>query len=185
MRLWTGVKIERDAGVEMNAVERARDCLLGRRQTVAVSADGAGEDNGEAVRTVFEVVQRLGIGRGCIGKIEALHDRPRRGRRARGNGLRRNPSAVERLDAERIIGLGDEAGFEGRAFEHVLHQLAPLLARGGGKLGSERQVVGIGHDHKMPRCERPANRARLQPRTLGRRSCARRQLLDAACIQLR
>jgi hypothetical protein len=64
LRLWTGVEIERDAGVEINAVERTRDCLLGRRQTVAVSADGASEDDGEPGRTVFEVVQRLSIGRG-------------------------------------------------------------------------------------------------------------------------
>jgi hypothetical protein len=148
----TEVEVERNAGVEVNALQRTRDRRLARCETVAVRASRSGEDHGEAGRTVFEVVQRLRIGRGRIGMIGALHDRPGRSRRAGGNrsGLRSSP--VERFDRQPVIGLGDEPFVERRALEHVRHQPAPLFARGGGKLGSKGKVVGRGvrHGHKMP-----------------------------------
>ena len=145
------IEIERDAGVEMDAVERARDGLSGCRKTVAVAADRPGKDQGEAGRAILEIVQRLGIGRGRIGMIEALHDPPGGARRAADNGPRVGLAAVERLDGEPVIGLGDELLVERRALEHALHQLAPLLARGRRKLGGQRQLVGcgVGHGHKM------------------------------------
>src|SRR5262249_50180717 len=95
----TEVEVERNAGVEVNALERTRDRRFARWKTVAIGADLSGEDHGEAGRTVFEVVQRLGIGRGRIGMIDALHERPRRTRRAPGNGPGLRPSPVERLDS--------------------------------------------------------------------------------------
>src|SRR5262245_18176264 len=94
----TEVDVERNAGIEVNAPERARNRRFARRKTVAVSADRSSEDHGEAGRAVFEVVQRLGIGGGRIGMIDALHERPRRSWRAGGNGPGLRPSPVERLD---------------------------------------------------------------------------------------
>ena len=72
------IEIERDAGIEVNAVERARDRLIRRGEPVAVGADRAGEDQREPGRAVLEIVQRLRIGRRRIGMVDALHDRPRR-----------------------------------------------------------------------------------------------------------
>ena len=74
--------------------------------------------------------------------IDALHERPRGSRRTPGNRLRLRVAFVERLDRERVIGLGDEAALERRALEDVLHQLAPLLACGAGELRGERELVG-------------------------------------------
>src|SRR5262249_37991583 len=148
-----------NAGVQLKALERARNRCFARRKTVAVSANRSSEDHSEAGRTVFEVVQRLGIGRGRIGMIDALRDRPRRSWRAGGNGPGLCASPVERLDGYAVIGLGDEPLVERRTLEHARHQLAPLLARGGGKLGSEGKVVvrAVGHGHKMPWCKWRAN----------------------------
>ena len=83
--------------------------------------------------------------------IQALHDLPGGARRAADNGPRVGLAPVERLDGEPVVGLGDELLVERRAFEHALHQLPPLLARGGRKLGGQRQLVGcgIGHGRKM------------------------------------
>ena len=62
--------------------------------------------------------------------------------RAPGDRLRVAPRAVERLDGEPVIGLGDQPLVERRALEHAVDQLAPLLARRRGKLGRQRQLVG-------------------------------------------
>ena len=50
------IEIERDAGVEMDAVERARNSLSGCRKTIAVAADRPGKDEGEAGRAILEIV---------------------------------------------------------------------------------------------------------------------------------
>jgi hypothetical protein len=72
--------------------------------------------------------------------------------------LRVRHPAVERLDGESVIGLGDEPLVERRALEHVFDQLAPLLAGGRGKFGRQRELVGRGcHHHKLPRSKRRAN----------------------------
>jgi hypothetical protein len=136
------VQVECNAGVEVNAFEHPRERPFARGKTVAVGADGAGESEEEAVRAVLEVVQRLGIGLRRIGVIDALHEGPRRSRRTPGDGLRLRLALVERLDRDRVVGLGDEAAVEWRALEDVLHQLAPLFACGGGELGGERKFVG-------------------------------------------
>ncbi len=82
------IEVERDAGVEMHAVERARDRRLGGVETVAVGADRAGEHEREPGRAVLEIVQRLRIGGRRIGMVDALHDRPGGARRAGGDRLR-------------------------------------------------------------------------------------------------
>ena len=108
-------------------------------ETVAIGADRAGEDEREPGRAVFEIVQRLGIGRRRIGMVDALDDRPRRAGCAPRHRLRVRLAVVERLDGEPVIGPGDEPLVERRALEHAFDQLAPLLAGGRGKFG--RQAV--------------------------------------------
>ena len=131
------IEIEPDAGIEVNACERARDRLISRGEPVAVGADRAGEDEGEAGRTVFEIVQGLGIRRRWVGMVHALDGRPRRAGCTPGYRQRIRLSVVERLDGEPVIGPGDKLLVERRALEHRFDQLAPLLAGGRGKLGRQ------------------------------------------------
>ena len=94
----TGIELDRDAGIEMHAVEHSRECLLGGGEPVAVRADRAGEDEHEPGRAVFEIVQRLGVCRRTDRDGRpALDDRPRRRAHAPRPAARR-PPAVERLD---------------------------------------------------------------------------------------
>ena len=134
----TGIELDADAGIEVDVRERTRECLLGRGEPVAVGADRAGEDEREPGRAVFEIVQGLGICRRRFGMVDALDGRPRRAGCAPGDRLRVRRPAVERLDCEPVIGLGDEPLVERRALEHAFDQLAPLLAGGRGKLGRQR-----------------------------------------------
>jgi hypothetical protein len=158
VRPGAGIEIERNAGVEMDASEDARQRPFVGGQTVVVGADPAGEDESEGGRAVLEIVQRLGIGCGRVGMIDALHDPPGRAGGAPGNRPCVRLAAVKRLDGQTVIGLGDEPGVEGRALEHAFDQPAPLVARSGGKLRSQRQVVGGGgHAHRLPRCKWWAN----------------------------
>ena len=54
------IEVERDAGIEMDAVEHARERRpRSRGEPVAVGADRAGEDEREPGRAVLEIVQRL------------------------------------------------------------------------------------------------------------------------------
>ena len=134
----TGIELDADAGIEVHVGERTRECLLGGGEPVAVGADRAGEDEREPGRAVFEIVQGLGICRRRFGMVDALDDRPRHAGCAPRHRLRVRHPAVERLDGEPVIGLGDEPLVERRALEHAFDQLAPLLAGGRGKLGRQR-----------------------------------------------
>ena len=56
----------------------------------------------------------------------------------------------ERLDAQAVIGRAHEP-LERRALERGVDQLAPILRVAGGKVGGERQGLGVCHRLKMPR----------------------------------
>ena len=88
------VEIERNVCVQVNALERARNRSLGCIETIAVSADRAGEDKRKASGAVLELVQCLGICRRRVGMIDALHDLPGNAGRATGKRLGIRPSHV-------------------------------------------------------------------------------------------
>jgi hypothetical protein len=58
-RLRADFEFDIDPGVEINSIERALQCVLGRRKAVAARSIGAREDDGESCRAVFEIVQCL------------------------------------------------------------------------------------------------------------------------------
>ncbi len=153
------VEVEHNICVQVNAVERARNRSLGCIETIAVSADRAGEDKRKASGAVLELVQRLGICQRRVGMIDALHDLPGKTRRATGKRLGILPSHVQRLDGQPVIGMGDQRAVVRPLLEHGFDQLAPLFSGRWRELGSQRQIVI--HGHKMPRvrhggqCARP------------------------------
>ncbi len=167
LALCTRIDVERDAGIEIDVGERARDRgVVG--ETVAIGADRAREHQRQAVGAVLKIIQGLRIGGGRIGVIDALHDRPRRARRPPGDRPGIGLARIEWRDGESVIGCGDEALLERRAFEHAIHQFAPLFLPGRRKLGRKRQVVGggIGHGRKLPRHKWKVQIAGQLPRRL-------------------
>ncbi len=153
------VEIERNICVQVNAIEHARNRRLGCVETIAVSADRAGEDERKASGAVLELVQCLGICHRRVGMIDALHDLPGNASRATGKRLGIRPSHVQRLDGQPVIGMGDQRAVVWPLLEHGFDQLAPLFSGRRRELGSQRQIVI--HGHKMPRvwhggqCARP------------------------------
>ncbi len=157
------VEIDGDAGIEIDAVEHAGERFGRAADAIAVGVERSGADERQPGRAVFEIVQRQRIGRRGIGMIDALHDRPRLPRGAARDRYCAGSAGVKWVDGQAVIGPGDQPLLEWRAFEHAIHQLAPLLLRGRWKFGGQRQFIeGIGHGHKMPprrfRCKRRANR---------------------------
>ncbi len=73
--------------------------------------------------------------------------------------LRLGVAGIERLDAQPVIGAGDELLVERRTLEHAVDELEPLLARRRREFARERQVgVGrFGHRRKVPRLAGDAN----------------------------
>jgi hypothetical protein len=125
-------------GVEVHAFERAGDRLGVARQAIAIGADGACEDEGQPRRTVLQFVQRLGVGHGRIGMVDPRLHLP--GARARRDRMGAGRPPIQRLDRDAVIGLGDQA-FVGPVLEGRAHELEPVLAACGGKLGGKRKVV--------------------------------------------
>ena len=91
-RLRTDLKLDADAGVEIDAVENRCYGFSRWIQPVPMGAGGAGEHQRQPGRAVLQIVQRLCIGYLRIGMIDPLHDLPGRGGGAagdRGGALRR------------------------------------------------------------------------------------------------
>ena len=129
-RLKAEIEVYRDAGIEIDLVERRADRGAARGKGIAVIADGAFEDERDAVRAVVEVVEDLRVGGLGVGVVDPLHHAPRQARRAGRDRTRLVAAAVERLDGDAVIGLGLERG-EGRAFERFFHQRPPCRLAGG------------------------------------------------------
>ena len=64
------VEVDGDAGIELDAVEHARERLRRSVEPVAVGVERAGEHQRQAGGAVFQVVQRLCVGGRRIGMID-------------------------------------------------------------------------------------------------------------------
>ena len=132
-----GLQLDRN-GVEVHAVQHARHRRRIAWQAVAIGADGAGKDQGQPGRAIGQFVQRLGVGGGGIGMIDARLHRPgavpRRYRAGAGR------PAIQRLDWDAVVGLGRQP-LERPLLERGADQLEPVLAAGGRKRGSKRKIV--------------------------------------------
>ena len=149
---------DRDAGIEMDAGERAFDRVRARCKAVAMRADRAGRDQHQPVGAVVELVQRFGVAGVRVGMVDALHDLPARAGRASGN-RRRVGARADR--AARWSG-------RRRSGSAGVSKLAPLSTPStslrhcawvaGGKFGGQRQMVGrVGHGGKWHADGRGAN----------------------------
>src|SRR4029079_6562572 len=69
-RLRTDLKLDADAGIEINAVENLRDRLCRRIEPKPVSAIGAGEYECQPRGAILQIVQRLHVGRLRIGMVD-------------------------------------------------------------------------------------------------------------------
>ena len=70
------VEVDDDAGVEIDAVEHALQRFERAVEAVAIGVDRALADERQPGRAVFQIVQRLLVGGGRIGMIDALHALP-------------------------------------------------------------------------------------------------------------
>jgi len=139
----TEIKLNRDASVEIDVVEGCADGVAGRRQSVAIVANGPLEHEVEGVGAIAQIVEGLRVGGFRIEKVDPLHDRPRRTGRAARNALCPPCARVERLDGDAVIALGSEQG-ERRAFERLFHEGLPR------RLVGRREVAGKGQFHHSP-----------------------------------
>ena len=143
-RLRADLKLDADAGVEIDAVEDLRDRLRRRIQPETVGAIGAGEHQRQPGRAVLQIVQRLRVGGLCVGMIDPLHDLPGRGRGAAGDRRGAFRAAVDRVDLQPVGRLADQF-LERRALQHPVDQLAPVLIGRLRKFRGQCQLVSLGH----------------------------------------
>ena len=139
-RLRAGVQFDRDAGIDENALEHLFDRFRRGFEAEAARAIGAFEDQRQAGGAVFEVVQRLRVGLGGVGMVDALHDLPRRAIGPAGDRRGILGAGIERLNLDAVIGLADEF-LERRALQHAIDQLSPVVVTGGCKIRGQREVV--------------------------------------------
>ena len=167
-RLRTDLKLDTNAGVEIDAVENLRDGFSRWIQSVLMGAGGACEHQCQPCRAVLQIVQRLCVGRFRIRMIDPLHDLPGRGGGTAGDGRSTSRAAIDRVDLQSIGSLADQL-LERRAFQHPVDQLAPVVVGGRGKILGQGEFVGGGHPaccslivfvfgRKLPRGGRQAKR---------------------------
>ena len=113
------------------------DCGVAR-QAVAIGADGAREDQRQPGRAVLQFVQRLGVGGGRIGMIDARLHRPGAAARRDRLGARPRGRTAARSGCRRRSW---RQPLERPVLERRADKLQPVLAAGGRKLGGERQIV--------------------------------------------
>ena len=142
-RLRTDLKLDADAGVEIDAVENLCYGFRRRIQSITMRAGGAGEHQCQPCRAVLQIVQRLRVGRFRIRMIDPLHDLPGRGGGAAGDRRSASRAAIDRIDLQPIGSLADQF-LERRAFQHPVDQLAPVVVGGRGKILGQGEFVGIG-----------------------------------------
>ncbi len=124
------IQFESRPFVETHAVERpVEGGGVEASKTKTVGADRAGGHDLQAVRSIGEVVERLGVGLVGAGMIESSDDPPRTARPDRPGAFRWR---IDGLDPDAIRRLGHK-GFEARALERGLSGLAPIGFGSGGK----------------------------------------------------
>ena len=143
-RLRADLKLDADAGVEIDAVENLRDRLRRRIEPETMGAIGAGEHQCQPGRAVLQIVQRLRVGRFRIGMIDPLHDLPGRSRGAAGDRRGAFRAAIDRIDLQPVGRLADQF-LERRALQHPVDQLAPVLVGRLRKFRRQCQFVSLGH----------------------------------------
>ena len=131
--LRTEVEFERDAGIEMDAVEHPGDDRFSGVDAVATGSDGAREHQRQSGRAVLQILQRLRVRRNRIGMVDALQDLPWRGRRTAGQRPRLRGALIEPVDAQAVAGLADELLLVGGTLEHDRDQTQPVFAACGGE----------------------------------------------------
>lgn len=136
--------VECDAGIEHDPVESPRDRSFVAGEPKSVFADRAGEYQRQPGGAVVKVVERLCVGGGRIGVLDALEDLPRRAGSAAEHRLRRGGAVVQRFDGYAVISSRHQPLFEGRAFERARYQLDPLLVGRRWKFGECRIVCRCG-----------------------------------------
>ena len=122
------IDLEPDTRIEMNAVKDAPQRRCRRLKTESVSSGRASEHQREAGSAALEVLQGLPTGDSRIRVVQTLDHLPGRSGFSPEQGLCLCVTGIERLNPQRVIGLGDEFAIERRALEHPVYQLAPLLA---------------------------------------------------------
>ena len=131
------IKFERNAGIEVEAVEDAAERLLARRQSKTVVADRAGKDERNAAGAVAEFTQRNFVAKRRIRVIDPRQNLPRCRTRPRRNRPCVGAALRQRVDGKAVIGGADQA-LKRHALEHRIDELAPLLACSGRKIGGEQ-----------------------------------------------
>ena len=133
-------KLDRDAGIDEDAVQNLLDRFRRRLEPKAMGAIGAGEYQRQAVGAVFQIVQRLRVGGSRVRMIDPLHDLPGRGRGAAGDRCGIPRARIDRFDPQSIIGLADQL-LERRALQHAVDQLAPVVVGCRREIRRQPQVV--------------------------------------------
>ena len=138
------VEVERDAGVELDVLERARERFRRGSQAIAIGVERTGKDQRQAGRAIFEILKCLRVGGGRIGMVDPLKNLPRP-RRPPGDRLCPRRARIKRLDAQPVISLADQPLVESGAFERSLDQFAPFRLRSSAGIqrpGEVRQSCG-------------------------------------------
>ena len=121
----TEVKLDADAGIEMNALQRFRECHRSCGESVAVIADGPFKHQGEPAGAIHQIIDDLRVGSLGIGQVDPLHYTP---------GVPRGPArdqrclagrCIEGLNGDAVITGGAERG-QGRALERLGDQPLPI-----------------------------------------------------------
>ena len=144
------VKLDGNAGDEVDTLEDASERALIRRQPEPVVADRAGEHEREAAGAVLKLVQRRGVRFGRIGVVDARERLPGRGPPPSGARLRVGAARGKRLDGEAVIGRAAQP-LERCALEHGVDELAPVLPRRRSKIRGKRRIFAISHRFRIPR----------------------------------
>ena len=144
------IKLDGNAGAEVDTLEHASERALIRRQPEAMVADRAGEHEREAAGAVLKLVQRRGVRFGRIGVVDARERLPGRGPPPPGARLRVGAARGKRLDGEAVIGRAAQP-LERRALEHGVDELAPVLPRRRSKIRGKRRLFAISHRFRIPR----------------------------------
>ena len=139
-RLNAEIEIDGDARIEMDVIQRLADRGSSGRKGRAVIADGALEHEHEAARAIVKIVEELCVGSFRIGKIDPLHDGPRRARDASLDAACLLRARIKRLDGNAVISLRPEGG-KGHPLQRLCNERLPRLLVGG------REVTGQGAFH--------------------------------------
>ena len=123
-----------------SALERLRRGI----EAIAIGVERAGEHQRQPGRAVFQVLQRLLVGRLRIGMVDALHHRPGGAGLASGDRLGARRARIKRLDPQAVIGLADQPLVERRALSAASTSLRHSASRGRRKFGGEGESF-VGH----------------------------------------